>query len=338
MVVPVFNQEKSIYQHLQSLIGALQLNAEILLIDDSSWDNSASEILRLIRSITDDKLERLRIKLFRSKKPWFESRCEDFLIRNSEGNFILTIQSDMKILEEGIDVKILELFADNPKVGIISLRQALPIDGSYQDKLSSYPVQMSMSFREILISNLTQRISLFRDKTTEFLSRTDVLTQTQAFHNNQELIFPREEHFNKSRIAGLAGDKLYLIPYEFNKKIAESFETHKGKLWISDYASKPIAFKRETYEKVGGYEIRAFFQGWDDVDFSIKVRKLLNSQVGFSPFYFSSPQHLSSSKKRKKLGQAFNFRFQILIRKRNFRGTHLFKEVFQNSLRSTPLP
>lgn len=332
VVIPVFNQEQVIYQHLKFLADSLKLDAEILLIDDSSWDNSSLEIQDFMTSLSKEEKFRLRIKLFTSKRPWYESRCEDFLIRNSEGIFVITIQGDMKILEEGIDLRILELFEQNPRLGVVSLRQCLPIDSSYKRKLNRFPVQMSVSLKNVLYTTLRKKLRL----PLKVQSRAEGTNNGQSheinFRDKLKSVFPRKEDFDYSRTAGLTGDTLYLIPYEFNKEISESFKAQKGSLWISDYASKPIAFRRETYDKIGGYEIKAFFQGWDDVDFSLKVREKLSLDVGFSPFYYSSPSSLSSSKKTKRLSQALNFKMQIFMRNRNFQSTHLFKAVFHNSL------
>jgi GT2 family glycosyltransferase len=332
VVIPVFNQEQVIYQHLKFLADSLKLDAEILLIDDSSWDNSSLKIQNFMTSLSEEEKSRLRIKLFTSKRPWYESRCEDFLIRNSEGIFVITIQGDMKILEEGIDLRILELFEQNPRLGVVSLRQCLPIDSSYKRKLNRFPVQMSVSLKNVLYTTLRKKSRLPLKVQCRAEGTNNGQSHEINFRDKLKSVFPRKEDFDYSRTAGLTGDTLYLIPYEFNKEISESFKAQKGSLWISDYASKPIAFRRETYDKIGGYEINAFFQGWDDVDFSLKVREQLSLDVGFSPFYYSSPSSLSSSKKTKRFSQALNFKMQIFMRNRNFQSTHLFKAVFHHSL------
>jgi glycosyltransferase involved in cell wall biosynthesis len=115
VIVPVFNKERIISEMLDKLIGSLTTDYELIIINDSSTDNS--------KIIVTDYLKNKNINhIFVSTTvPIFETACDNLGFFIAEGFYLLEVQSDMIIDDKGFDSRMIYAL-DNNKFSSVSGR------------------------------------------------------------------------------------------------------------------------------------------------------------------------------------------------------------------------
>ncbi len=92
IVVPVYNEEKNIsilYSELKSVLSKLDINYEIIFIDDGSTDKSFEELIRI-------KSKDKYVKIIKFRKNFGQTAALDAGFKNSKGDIIITIDSDLQ--------------------------------------------------------------------------------------------------------------------------------------------------------------------------------------------------------------------------------------------------
>ena len=79
----------------------------------------------------------------------------------------------------------------------------------------------------------------------------------------------------------------------------------------------PLLLRKDYYERLGGFNSRAFFLGNDDHDLFIRAKEI-GLKVGYSPIFFSSPLNLGSTRKNKKFTSQLFYLFNSLLREKSF--------------------
>jgi glycosyltransferase involved in cell wall biosynthesis len=111
----VYNGKKYIQQQLNSILDQLPHDAEIIIVDDASCDNSCD----LIQEISDQ-----RIKLFHNEKNLGVIKAFEKALAFSTGDIIfLSDQDDIWLPGKIYDV--LQVFHNNPKITLVSSDAAL---------------------------------------------------------------------------------------------------------------------------------------------------------------------------------------------------------------------
>ncbi len=105
IIVPVYNAEKYLSKCIGSILNQSFTNFELLLIDDGSSDNS-------LQILKEFERKDLRIKLFNHVNSGV-SFTRNFGIKNSQGDFILFIDSDDWV-EAGFIKDFTNAYAENP--------------------------------------------------------------------------------------------------------------------------------------------------------------------------------------------------------------------------------
>jgi hypothetical protein len=158
VVVPVFDQQEIIFKHLRSILECMRLPFEFLVINDASTDKSHQEILRFVDSCESNFASCLSVKYYKTIWPWFETRCDDFAIRQSSGLYVIEIQSDMLMMEKGFDEVFLELMQKDPSIFALSARGTHELDAiiatlnkqkgtDISDKLFRFKLIMKIYFK-----------------------------------------------------------------------------------------------------------------------------------------------------------------------------------------------
>ena len=127
IIVPVYNTEKYLSKCLDSLIKQTYKNLEIILIDDSSTDNS-------IAICKDYQKKDERIKIYQ-KENGGPASARNYGLEKARGEYILFIDSD-----DYIDIKAVSLLIDNySEDTLVGLREK--INNSDVPKcLKGYPI------------------------------------------------------------------------------------------------------------------------------------------------------------------------------------------------------
>lgn len=122
-LIPVHNQELIIAQNIMSIVVNASLDFELIVINDKSRDRTKEELDRILNSEILEKYDNcVAIKYYESTIPVYETKCDDFGISLANTEYVIEIQADMQLLEEGFDAKLLKILEGNPNLLGISGR------------------------------------------------------------------------------------------------------------------------------------------------------------------------------------------------------------------------
>jgi glycosyltransferase involved in cell wall biosynthesis len=111
VVIPIYNQEKIIVENLKSIIENTLGNFEIIMILDYCFDETEKNILFFLENYVNRKDELMCIKIFKNDEiPLFETKCDNIGFKNSEGDYCIEIQADMKMIELGYNIHLTKPF------------------------------------------------------------------------------------------------------------------------------------------------------------------------------------------------------------------------------------
>lgn len=96
VIIPAYNEEKTIQQCLNSLSGQSYRNIEIVVVDDFSSDKTSE----IVKQWAEES--QLRFKVVRNKRHRERGVTRNFGAKVSKGNYLLFIDSDMQVSKKVI--------------------------------------------------------------------------------------------------------------------------------------------------------------------------------------------------------------------------------------------
>ena len=309
----------------------------MILINDASNDNSHSEIIRFLTFVnSSSKYRKYSYRYFCTKIPTYETRCDDFGVRKAQGEFVIEIQADMKILERGFDSYLLQLARNNPKLGVISCRGIH--DLSY---LTQTSISMGTEFVHGIYGYFEVRVKIIRAKVTVLVkklkrmifNRSDtsqslVKTEKSALESLsielQKRVFPNIRTYPNE--AGWLGTLIDSLPREKDQDVERLFRRFRNVVWIGETCMRgPLVFKREIYLEVGGFDCKSFYQGLDDHDFCAKLRAR-GYLIAFIPIVFSSPTRHGLGRRIPNFSSVVFSSIHRWLRRENLQLSYLFSK------------
>lgn len=302
IVIPAFNQEKLIARTLDSLTQALTLPAELIVINDSSEDKTLDAILGWCRSLhktSDSKYA--SVSVYGTRRQVFETACDNFGFRQSKSDFILELQADILISENGFDARMIEALRLRDDI--------LALSGRGVESFESAFSLMGRKGGTTVSRGITPRRHLWNTLLTparRFLDLVVGLFKTNApLDGGREIMppfqpFPDGSQFQVSRQAG--------------KLSAEPFHSHpRNQIWLGESIMRgPIMFNRGLLAELDYLDQDAYFLGYDDHDLCLRAAKK-GYLVGFLPVGFQSDPIWGSSRRRRTL------RSEISLARERFR-------------------
>ena len=332
-VVPVYNQEKYIRAHLVAIVKNSNLRHNLIIINDSSSDETHSKIIDFINEIgnSSDPIhsKTIEIAYYRTFWPWFETRYDDFAFRIAKTKYLIEIQADMKILEFGFDLKLVAVMEENNDIFAISGRGIQP-----HSEMVIWIREGNYSRKQIF-TQIYQRLRTYW-RTFAFNSELVVLRnahQTKKYPTGLKTeesllctqIFPEEVDFAGNKRAGFLGPLISLIPYDSENLFTKCVREHQNKIWVGDSIMRgPIILNKEFYEQCGGFNISAFFLGYDDSDLFYRASEL-GFRVAYMPILYSSPLEIGSTRKKRTLISRMFFVLNVISREKEFKLTPLYR-------------
>lgn len=101
IVTPVYNQEDIIVENIKSYITHTIHNFEIIIIIDYCSDNTKQNIQKFIDNFINGSIYFIKIRVYETHEPLFETKCDNIGFKLAEGKYILEIQADMKMTQYG---------------------------------------------------------------------------------------------------------------------------------------------------------------------------------------------------------------------------------------------
>jgi glycosyltransferase involved in cell wall biosynthesis len=291
IVIPVFNQELIIVDHLTSLIKNCTTCCEIIIISDASTDDTLSELKFFLLNIKSELSSFVfKISLYSFRKQVFETFCDVAGFNLSSGKFIIEIQADIRINEYGFDSKLINVLKKNQDIFLISGRgvvSALKIKEDY-DLSNGSAVAASKN----LFYSFKSKIKLI--KNSKEISRN--------ISNNKLNINPNANEFFNLSQAGRLGP---LIEHKPTKNL--------NLLYVGDSGIRgPICFEKKRYVLLGGLNYNAFFLGFDDHEINIRARQMYDWKSAYIYIDFDSDLDLGSTRKQRSRMTSFYIWMSIM--------------------------
>ena len=331
IVVPVFNQEMVIFDHLNSIVDNLFYANEVLIIDDSSIDNTLKEIERFL-AFTESRNLKHNFKLFQTKIPMFESQCEDFGYRKALGGYLIGIQADMKIFQKDFDKYLVDTIEETPNLMLISCRGTHPISelintNTFRGRELSDAFNFKYFFKKffepkLYILSLIKyfRHIIFSQPTTD---RVPIIESTSREAVPFAQIFPSGSYDR----AGWLGNLIESLPYNYDERFDEIMGERLGTVWFGETVMRgPIFIRKTDYETIGGLNTKAFYQGLDDHDLCVRINEF-GFRVGFLPLRFAAPLNLNVAGKKKNFSHKVVSHLHAKLRRKNFKNSALMKKI-----------
>ncbi|NBO70074.1 MAG: glycosyltransferase [Bacteroidetes bacterium] len=332
IIVPVFNQEAVINQHLQAIVNCAELKFEMIVIDDASNDSTKTEIVNFISMLDKNKSkEKYAIQYYRNRYAWFETRCDDFGIRKAAAPIVIEIQADMLIKEKGFDRRLRDVLSKDEKLFAVSARAGHALSLIQDIGFAKTGTDIS---DQILRFRIFKRIKfkiLKHLKTPESILeiRVDIPRQ-ESSESKLDKVFPKLESNYTS--AGWMSEFIELLPYEGDNIYTETLKNNLDTVWKCETINRgPLALKRDIYLELGGFNVHAFYQGNDDHDLCVRAAKRGYS-VGFSPINFASPMSLGNARRKRTLRQKIWSKTNRRLREKNLRKSALVQVQANNKV------
>ncbi len=297
IIIPVFNQEKILENVISGVINNIESNYELIIIDDGSEDNSL-EVLKKILLEIDLNIRKnlLNIVLYHNFISQFETRCDDFGIQISRGQYCLEIQSDMIIDDKGFDVRLINAATKFSNIFAISgrgIENIAPIFLRYRSTLGT-----DIATSKNLYFYLVLRIKIIlKNRLTSLFGRTSVSGQESIPETQKLFLEKTDEQFYDTGEAGRLGKD---IDSEYNKNIIIDRKIYFGETIMRG----PMLINRSRYLEIGGFDTSQYFLGFDDHDLCFRAA-VHGFRVAYTPILFSSPLALGSTRKRRTLRSEF---------------------------------
>jgi len=299
IVMPIHNQENKIAKIIESVSANLTNPTEFIILDDYSSDNSYINAKKALVNIFQNNYLISKVTILKSKLPLFETLSDAILFELANSEFIIEIQADMEIVERGFDSKLIRFLSKDPELALISGRGIHKIEkirklylnsigacDGLSDKLFKHLLKVFL----ILLRNLlpsTMRDKIFKTNNSQKIKFSGVALPG---------IYPSYDDFH-----GLAGRLDQAINYAVPNEILSKELIYYGETVMRG----PLAIRKIQYSLVGGLDFKSFFQGFDDHDLCVRIRKL-GFKVAYVPIGFLSPYEEGTGRAKKKtLGLLF---------------------------------
>ena len=300
VVVPVFNQEQLIKKVLTSIKTCMVSNWELIVIDDSSEDNTRNEIRDWANEFgATGGLQRIR--LFHSDSQMFESACDSFGFSQIMAPFIIEIQADMILQDRGFDKRFIAAFRDLPELVIASGRGVETFVSAFGSFVEKGGLIVARGRSPIL--HVIKTIATFLNFPFGLLASHKNKDSTIVDHSASRTksiskeIFPSPDAFMESGRAGRLGNLI-------NCSLPGSAENFK-KLWIGESVMRgPLFIRAEFLNAIGGLDTDSFFLGFDDHELCYRA-SVSGYAVGFHPVSFVSSEDWGSARKKRTLSSEY---------------------------------
>lgn len=245
IVIPVFNQENIIVENLQSIINTTkELSYELIIIIDACTDNTEFNIINWINAL-EVPYNLYSILIIKNNIPIYETACDNIGFICARGKYIIEIQSDMKMTEDGYNIQLLKPFNIIPELIGVSGRCGHGIMQSYGigklGELINETLSHNILRNKIYITESCVRGPLVLDR--EKLQQLGFLDEMNFFLDNSDHDLFMRAYVQYGWICGY-------VPIEFSAPLING-STRKERIGINKYIYD--LYQERTKNGIGGF-------------------------------------------------------------------------------------
>jgi glycosyltransferase involved in cell wall biosynthesis len=268
LIVVAYNNEKIILNNVISIISNVKSDFRLIIINDCSTDNTLSELKKIREFNNNNKMK--KIEIINNRYPKFETKCENNGLKKAKSKYVILLQADMFIQEFGFDQKLICAMEKYTDLLLISGRGGENLLELKEAFLAS------KGFQRLLNKNLLKhyygRIFKSEKKSKQKLDKEVGIIN---------LDIPK---FLGSGSIGKIGEN---AQGKFSKQ-----DLLDNKIYVcSSVIRGPLIIDLEKFKKIGFFDYRYFFQGWDDHDACFRAFDQYRWRVGFVPVQYFSDIH-----------------------------------------------
>jgi len=211
IVMPIHNQEEIIQQNIQAILkNTINATFEIILVVDACSDKTLEKVLDFFKTNTIP--ENLKhIAVLQSLIPLFETAADNLGFICSRGDYIIEIQADIQILDEGYNTRMIKPFLQNKNVIGVSGRCCHGITYSNGVGKMGYeiekPLATTINKDKFYVAETCNRGPLMLDR--KKLEQLNYLDQDNYFLDNSDHDLFARAYAQKGFICGY-------VPIEFS--------------------------------------------------------------------------------------------------------------------------
>lgn len=284
LIVPFHDAAEQLQENLPRLLRTIDVPFDLFLLSDGNQGSKTDKLIQgLEPSISSNPLLR-KFVLFSSPIPIYETKAEDFLIRQSQTGWVVSVQPDQQIGEFGWSKRMLEIAKDNTKLIMLSGRGIHSFEEAIEEFVRSKTgsVKSGGRFLPILLSVRTRlRMAGVSPEKLRVAGR----------------LLQSHETIGKSFLeTGRLGKLGSLIESE---SLVENF----GPTILATGGTVmrgPLLINRSLYLEIGGFDTVRYFLGNDDHDLAIRAWRERGLLCGYTPVDVQSK--ISEGTSRKKTG------------------------------------
>lgn len=237
--MPIYNQEEIISRVLNGLVKCTHNTYEIIMIADCCSDGTVDAVNNWINNLTPPA-NLCRIVFHTSTTPLFETACDNICFKSSKGTYLLEIQADMEMTQDGYNTHLVKPFHMFSNVIAVGGRCGWSWTNTdcigKTGTLLEQPLDSSIDTNTFYIAESTNRGPLLFDHTK--LKEMGYLDEKNYFLGGDEHDVLARAFFEKGYICGY-------VPIEFNSDLRWG-STRKGRDAIN---SQVLARKRSAHDE-----------------------------------------------------------------------------------------
>jgi GT2 family glycosyltransferase len=298
-VITIHNHRFLIEQILRGINSSATLPFEIIIIDDASNDFPLNSLKKFINEF--ELSEYLsRIFMYRNLRQRFEVFSDNFGCNQASGLYLCLIQGDMVVNDPGFDTRLKKLLDNHQDVGAIS-GKSVRVSGA--NSIKKWENSKGHAFK---LPTLTRYLVNYFKKSSK-----DLNSNQKNFFKYSSLneTYCRVEECNTAEELTSKFIKYGEVHYKDTSKGIDQQILNSNILMIGRLINRgPIFMKVSDFKSVNGFNIKAFFQGWDDFEFSTKLI-VQGKALAFSPINFESRPDWGATQRKKSLYLILLIRF-----------------------------
>ena len=106
IVMPIYNQKENLDEVIKSINESSTIFHDMILINDGSSDGTQEKVEPICQNLKDSN-KVCNIKIITNPLPIYETACDNQGFRNAKTEYIIEIQADIIINEQGFDAKMI---------------------------------------------------------------------------------------------------------------------------------------------------------------------------------------------------------------------------------------